>query len=160
MAFANLSIGLLGIVAVSRRDGFREATVLAVTVVGVGATIVHVMDIVGTGNLAPANTVQNVGNLARPALLIWALIASRRAEALPDSEAGSIEFEEWRMPLLRSAAPVTVTIATAYALGFALAQLWLLSLLGAIIASAIIAFMLVQSPVHKVEWGRGEKRAS
>ena len=32
-----------------RRDGFREATVIAVTVFGVGATIVHVSDIIQTG---------------------------------------------------------------------------------------------------------------
>src|SRR5690606_17186281 len=32
VGFANLAIGLLGAVAAERRDGFREATVLAVTV--------------------------------------------------------------------------------------------------------------------------------
>ena len=70
MGFANLTIGVLGLVAVGRRDGFREATVIAVTVLSVGATIVHLMDIVETGNLAPGNTLQNVGNLLRPTLLI------------------------------------------------------------------------------------------
>src|SRR5688572_28003526 len=35
VAFANLTVGILGIVAMGRRDGFREATVVAVTVLGV-----------------------------------------------------------------------------------------------------------------------------
>jgi 4-amino-4-deoxy-L-arabinose transferase-like glycosyltransferase len=36
VGFANLAVGILGIVAMGRRDGFREATVIAVTVFGVG----------------------------------------------------------------------------------------------------------------------------
>ena len=36
---ANLAVGLLGVVAMGRRDGFREATVIAATVFGVGATV-------------------------------------------------------------------------------------------------------------------------
>ena len=80
VAFANLMLGVLGLIAVGRRDGFREATVIAVTIFGVGATIVHLMDIIETGNLAPGNTVQNFANLVRPALLIGFLVASRRAE--------------------------------------------------------------------------------
>jgi hypothetical protein len=74
VGFANLAIGILGIIAMGRRDGFREATVIAVTVFGVGATIVHVSDIIQTGNLAPGNTIQNVGNLLKPALLIGFLL--------------------------------------------------------------------------------------
>jgi hypothetical protein len=42
VGFANLVLGILGIVAMGRRDGFREATVIAVTVMGVGATIIHI----------------------------------------------------------------------------------------------------------------------
>ncbi|KAA3644895.1 MAG: hypothetical protein DWQ07_15955 [Chloroflexi bacterium] len=80
MGFANLALGVLGLIATARRDGFREATVVAVTVIGVGATIVHLIDIAETGNLAPGNTIQNIANLARPALLIFFLRASRKAE--------------------------------------------------------------------------------
>jgi 4-amino-4-deoxy-L-arabinose transferase-like glycosyltransferase len=36
VGFANLAVGILGIVAMGRRDGFREATVIAVAVFGVG----------------------------------------------------------------------------------------------------------------------------
>lgn len=154
MAFANLAIGLLGMGAVSRRDGFWEATVIAVTVLGVGATIVHLMDIVVTVNLAPGNTVQNVGNLVKPALLIWALRSLRRAEGLTQSEAGTIEFARWRAPLNQSSAPVTITIATAYGLGFATSQLWLITILGLIIATVILVLALAKSPSHQIEWGR------
>jgi 4-amino-4-deoxy-L-arabinose transferase-like glycosyltransferase len=84
VGFANLAVGILGIVAMGRRDGFREATVMAVTIFGVGATVVHVMDVIEFGNLAPGNTIQNISNLLRPALLIAFLAASRRAERSPE----------------------------------------------------------------------------
>ena len=109
IAFANLVLGVLGMVAVGRRDGFREATVIAVTVFSLGATVVHIMDIAAAGNLAPGNTLQNAINLARAALLIGFLAASRRAESSPDSEAGSAAFARWRVPLLQAPAPVTIS---------------------------------------------------
>src|SRR5215210_7591962 len=68
--FLLTAVGVLGIVAMGRRDGFREATVIAVTVFSLGATIVHAIDIIETGNLVPGNTLQNVSNLLRPVLLI------------------------------------------------------------------------------------------
>ena len=40
------------------QSSIREATVIAVTVFGAGATIVHIMDTATTGNLAPGNTLQ------------------------------------------------------------------------------------------------------
>ena len=85
-----------------RRDGFREATVIAATVLGVGATV-HVMDVIESGNLAPGNTIQNVSNLLRPALLIAFLAASRRAERSPVSEAQTAGFDQWRGPRIRAA---------------------------------------------------------
>jgi 4-amino-4-deoxy-L-arabinose transferase-like glycosyltransferase len=148
VAFANLTLGVMGIVAAGRRDGFREATVLAVTIFAVGATIVHLMDMVATGNLAPGNSLQNVINLARPALLIWALLADRRAEAGPDAETGTVEFDRWRSPLLQASAPLTISISTAYGLGFALGQPWLLTLLGAAIGIGIVVSALSRSPLH------------
>ena len=36
MGFANLALGVLGLIAAGRRDGFREATVIAIAIVGVG----------------------------------------------------------------------------------------------------------------------------
>jgi 4-amino-4-deoxy-L-arabinose transferase-like glycosyltransferase len=43
VGLANLAVGILGIVAMGRRDGFREATVIAATVFAVGATVVHII---------------------------------------------------------------------------------------------------------------------
>jgi len=57
--------------------------VIAVTVFGVGATIVHVSDIIQTGNLAPGNTIQNVGNLLKPALLIGFSCCQQAGGTLP-----------------------------------------------------------------------------
>ena len=151
VAFANLALGVLGVVATGRRDGFREATVLAATIFAVGATVVHLMDIVATGNLAPGNTLQNVGNLLRPALLIWALSADRRAEATPQTKVGMVEFDRWRMPLVQASAPLTMSISVAYGLGFALGQPWLITLLGVIIGVGIVTVVLVRSPSHRLE---------
>ncbi len=152
VAFANLALGVLGIVAVGRRDGFREATVMAVTIFALGASVVHVMDIVATGNLAPGNSLQIVLNLLRPALLIWALRASRQAEAAPQPEAGTVAFEQWRMPLVQSTAPLTIAVSTAYGLGFAVGQPWLLTLLGAIVGVGIVVAALGRSPLHELSW--------
>ena len=151
VAFANLAIGALGIVATGRRDGFREATVVAVTVFALGATIVHLIDIVATGNLAPGNTLQNVANLLRPALLIGFLVAMRRVEASHQSEAWTVEFERWRKPLLQASAPVTMAIATGYGVGFAVGQPFLLTLAGVLVSAAILAFVLIRSPWHGKE---------
>ena len=152
VAFANLVIGILGIVATSRRDGFREATVMAATIFAFGATIVHIMDIVATGNLAPGNSIQNVGNLLKPTLLIVLLVASRRAEKVPGSEAGTGDFDRWRMPLVQASAPLTIVIATAYSLGYALGQPWLITSLGVLLGAVILAIVLARSPSHHLKW--------
>ncbi len=159
VAFANLALGVLGMVATSRRDGFREATVIAATVFAFGATVVHLVDIVATGNLAPGNTIQNVANLLRPALLIGFLAASRRAEASPQSEAGTADFDRWRMPLLQASAPVVIAISTGYGVGFALGQPLLLSLVGVLVGVAILAFVVVRSPWHEIGRDQGAGKA-
>ena len=155
VAFANLAMGVLGIVATGRRDGFREATVVAVTVFAFGATIVHLMDIVATGNLAPGNTIQNIANLGRPALLIGFLVALRRAERVPGGEAGTVTFDRWRMPLVQASAPVTIAIATGYGVGFGVGQPLLLTLAGVLVGVAILAVVLVRSPWHGEQRDQG-----
>ncbi|HUV27770.1 MAG TPA: DUF6790 family protein [Anaerolineales bacterium] len=152
MGFANLVIGVLGIIAVGRRDGFREATVIAVTILGVGATIVHILDIINTGNLAPGNTIQNFSNLVRPTLLIGFLIAARRAEARPESESGTIEFDQWRQPLGLAAGIVTAVVATTFGLGFGLDQPVLLTLFGILISIVVLVVIIMRSPWHQFRW--------
>ncbi|MGA9533217.1 MAG: DUF6790 family protein [Anaerolineales bacterium] len=159
MAFANLAVGLLGMIAVSRRDGFREATVIAVSVLGAGATVVHFLDIAATGNLAPGNTLQNVGNLTRPVVLVWALVVLRRTEGSPQPQVMSADFELWRAPLVRSSAPVTIAVAAGYGMGFALDQVGLMSLIGILAATLFLVWALFRSPSHRVGWPRASKRS-
>ena len=137
VGFANLAIGILGVVAIGRRDGFREATVIAVTVFSVGATVVHILDIVETGNLAPGNTVQNVGNLLRPALLIAFLAASRRAGRGGEAELYAVEFERWRAPHVNIVATITGGVAMGFGIGLALGRGLLGALLGVAGGAAI-----------------------
>jgi hypothetical protein len=137
VGFANLAIGILGVIAIHRRDGLREATVIAATVFSVGATIVHVMDILATGNLAPGNTVQNVGNLMRPALLIAFLVLSRRADKGGESERAPAEFEGWRVLPANWAAWITGGLAMGLGIGMSMEQGLLGALLGLVVGAAI-----------------------
>ena len=150
VAFGNLTLGVLGLIAIGRRDGFREATVLSVTIFGFGATIVHAMDIWATGNMAPGNTVQNFANLLRPALLIVTLTAARRAEKDPSSEAHHADFDRWRVPIAQGAGYATGCVATAFGIGFALGYPALLTILGALLGFVIIVLVLRGSSRHRI----------
>jgi hypothetical protein len=135
MGFANLALGVLGLIAAGRRDGFREATVIAVAIVGVGATVVHVTDILQEGNLAPGNSIQNVANLLKPALLIPLLIVSRRSE--PVGELGPASFDPWRMPVVGTAGMITAVVGTGFAIGFWLELAVPVTLVAAVLAAGI-----------------------
>ena len=140
--FANLAVGILGVVAMGRRDGFREATVIAVTVLGVGATIIHAMDVIQTGNLAPGNTLQNVRNLLKPALLIGFLAAIRRAERSGASEARTPAFRAWRRPRGRAAGLMTVSVATGFGIGFGIGQPAIGSFLGILVGATLMVLVI------------------
>jgi 4-amino-4-deoxy-L-arabinose transferase-like glycosyltransferase len=145
VGFANLAIGILGIIAMGRRDGFREATVIAVTVFGVGATVVHVSDIFETGNLAPGNTIQNVGNLLKPALLIGFLAASRRVERSPDSEAHTPRFDTWRRPRIQAAGLVTGSVAAGFGIGYGTDQPVIGTLIGTLLGAGLATLVIARS---------------
>ena len=145
VGFANLAIGILGIVAMDRRDGFREATAIAVTVFAVGATVVHVMDVIESGNLAPGNTIQNVSNLLRPALLIAFLAASRRAQRSPDSEAQTSGFDRWREPRIRAAGVMTGSVAAGFGAGFAIDLPVIGTLIGTMVGAGLAASVIARS---------------
>jgi hypothetical protein len=134
MGFANLAIGVLGFISATRRDGFREATVIAVAIVGVGATVVHVTDMLQEGNLAPGTSIQNIGNLLRPALLIPLLIVSRRSE--PDS-AATLSFDRWRKSVVGTAGMVTAVVGTGFGIGFSLEHAAPATLIAAVLAAGI-----------------------
>jgi 4-amino-4-deoxy-L-arabinose transferase-like glycosyltransferase len=147
VAFANLAFGILGIAATTRRDGFREATVIGATVFSVGATIVHVIDIVETGNLAPGNTWQNVVNLLRPALLIGFLIASRREErsATAEDVAG---FEVWHQRRGLGVGVVTGIVATGFGVGFGIGEPAIGTAAAAVVASVALAVIVSRGPAE------------
>jgi 4-amino-4-deoxy-L-arabinose transferase-like glycosyltransferase len=145
VGMANLTLGILGIVAMGRRDGFREATVITATVLGVGATLVHVMDVVESGNLAPGNTIQNISNLLRPALLIALLAASRRAERSPASEGQTPGFERWREPRIRAAGIMTGTVAAGFGGGFAIDLPLIGTLVGSVVGAGLAGFVLARA---------------
>ena len=142
---ANLALGILGIVAMGRRDGFREATVIAATVLGVGATVVHVMDVLESGNLAPGNTIQNISNLLRPALLIAFLAASRQAERSPDSRARTAGFDRWRGPRIRAAGLMTGSVAAGFGAGFAIDLPAIGTLAGILVGAGLAGFVIARA---------------
>jgi hypothetical protein len=146
VGFANLALGIVGVMAIHRRDGFREATVIAATVFSVGATIVHIMDIFETGNLAPGNTVQNVGNLLRPTLLIAFLTASRKASSGGESMLWPAEFARWRASQTNIVAWVVGGVAMGFGIGLAVEQGLLGALLGVAAGLAIgVGIPILQS---------------
>lgn len=146
VGFANLAIGLLGAVAAERRDGFREATVVAATVFALGATIVHLMDIAATGNLAPGNTLQNVSNIAKPALLIWFLVALRRAER---EAPPTIVLRGWMIPVRVASAFAVGISATAFSIGYGNGQVLPWSLAGIVIAAAAFWWIVSRAKTHR-----------
>ena len=136
MGFANLALGVLGFIAAGRRDGFREATVIAVTIVAIGATVVHVIDIVQEGNLAAGNSIQNIANLLKPALLIPLLIVSRRSE--PDGVQGP-SFDRWRMSIVGAAGVATAIVGTGFGVGSSLELAVPATLVAAPLAAGVTA---------------------
>lgn len=136
MGLAKLALAVLGLVAAGRRDGFREATVTAVTVVGVGVTAVHFIDILQEGNLAAGNSIQNVANLLKPALLIPMLLVSRRSEP---TGTGARSFDRWRMTVVGTAGMVTAIVATGFGIGYSFELALPATLVAAVLAAGITA---------------------
>jgi hypothetical protein len=148
MGFANLLIGVLGVMAISRRDGFRTATILATTILGVGATAVHIYDIAHTGNLSPGNTIQNLGNLLDPILLIsltW--LASRNADPDGDSPA----FLRWSNRQEPVAGMAAAGVGMGFGLGYAVGSLLLWTVIGALVGVGIGIFIRHQASRGQIE---------
>jgi hypothetical protein len=143
MGFANLAVGILGLIAAGRRDGFREATVVAVTVLGVGASVVHMVDLVQTGNLAPGNSIQLFANLIKPGLLIPLLMMSRRTAL---QIAATPSFDDRRGPVIGTAGAVTGVVGTAFGLGFAFDQVVPAALAGSLVAATVTVLAARKPP--------------
>ena len=138
VAFANLALGTLAVLAVNRRDGFRDATVIAVTIFAGGATITHVIDIVETGNLAAGNTVQNLANVLRPAVLIWLLLAIRRTAFEEHADEATL-LGPWRDTAVTAAAQATAAVSAAFSIGYALDQPAMGAAVGSLLAMTTTA---------------------
>jgi hypothetical protein len=143
VGFANLAIGLLGAVAAERRDGFREATVAAVFVFSVGATLVYVA---ATGSPAPGNLLTDIGNLVRPALLIWFLIILRRAER---AEPQTIVLRSWMIPVRRGSVVAVGIAATAFSVSYSTGRMAALSLAGTAVAVVVFWWFVSRAPSHR-----------
>ena len=122
-------IGVLGLMAVGGRDGFRTAAIIATTILGFGATLVHLQDIVAHGNLAPGNTIQNISNLLDPILLIglswW---SARRFGA----EMNTAVFQQWQMRQQPIPGLAAAGIGMGFGLGYAAGGLFVWTLIGAL----------------------------
>jgi hypothetical protein len=109
---------------------------MAVTVVGVGVTVVHGIDILQEGNLAAGNSLQNVANLLKPALLIPMLVVSRRSEP---KETADPPFDRWRMMVVRTAGTVTAVVGTGLGVGSWLELAVPTTLVAAVLAAGVVA---------------------
>ena len=134
MGYANLLIGVLGLVAIGKRDGFRTAAIIATTILGFGATIVHMQEIAAHGNLAPGNTIQNIGNLLDPLLLIGLTWLSARL-ADPDSESPAfLRWQERQQPI---AAWSAAGVGTGFAIGYYSGGIFLWTIIATLVSVGI-----------------------
>ena len=133
VGFANLAIGLLGAIAAERRDGFREATVIAATVFAVGATFVHVQRHSrhrqpGTGQHDPERPEPSPACAAHllPQAALGALVCHPEMDG-PSTLGGP-----------RSSgrpSSCVVIVSTAFSVGFALDQSAILAAFGTLVAA-------------------------
>ena len=147
VGFANLAIGLLGAVAAERRDGFRDATVVAATIFSIGAAVVHLMEAATRGTLTPINALLHLAGLVLPALLIWFLIKVRRTE---EAEPPTIVLRSWMIPVRRGSVAAVGIAATAFALGYSTGQMMALALAGIMVAAVVFWVMVSRAPSHRV----------
>jgi hypothetical protein len=103
------------------------------------------MDVIESANLAPGNTIQNISNLLRPALLIAFLAASRRAERSPASEAQTPGFDQWRGPRIRAAGIMTGSVAAGFGAGFAIDLPAIGTLVGTLVGAGVAAFAITRA---------------
>ena len=145
VAFANLALGTLAILAMDRRDGFRDATVIAVTIVAGGATVTHGIDVVETGNLAAGNTVQNVANVLRPGVLIWLLLAIRRTASAEGHAEEPALLGPWRDTAVSAAAQAAVVVSATFSIGYAVDQPAVGAAVGGLLAAAATAHAVARA---------------
>jgi hypothetical protein len=146
VGFAHLALGLLGAIAAERRGGFREATVVAVTVFGIGATLVP-LHLTGTGNLSFGNALLTAASLVTPLLLIWFVLALRRAEQV---EPPTIILRGWMIPVRRGSVAAAAIAAWAFPIGYSTGQPVGIALAGIAVAAVAFWWVVSRAPTHRV----------
>jgi hypothetical protein len=123
----------------NRRDGFRVATVIAVTIFAGGATITHFTDIVDTGTSPRATRCRMWPNVLRPAVLIWLLLAIRRSASAEGHAEEPALLGPWPDTAVTAAAQATAVVSAAFSLGYALDQPTMGAAVGTPLAAATTA---------------------
>jgi hypothetical protein len=152
--FAGLAAGLLGAIAAERRDGFREATALAVTALALGAALAQVMGGLAAGAQLAHAALAALSELVRPAAFIWFLLALRRAER---SEPPTIILRSWLIPVRRASVVAVGIAATAYSVGASTGQVVVVPLAGTLAAALAFWLIVSRAPSHRTTpVGQGE----
>jgi hypothetical protein len=97
--------------------------------------------------VALGNALLNVANLAMPALLIWFLVALRRAER---AEEPNIVLRSWMIPVRRGSVVAVAIAAGALPVGYATGQVVLWSLGGIAGAALVFWWIVSRAPSHRV----------
>ncbi len=145
MGFANLALGIIGIMAMGRRGDFRLATIIVTTIIGGGATVIHFLDIMESGNLAAGNTIQNIGNLLDPVLLISLTWWSSR---ISNSDVDTVAFRSWQskqQPIIGLAA---AGIGIGFGIGYSLDALLLVTLISGFLGAGMGVMMVNRHTNH------------
>ena len=119
---------MLGFVAVHRGDGFRKQRSWRSPCSP--SVLTHVVDLVENDNVAPGNTIQNIANLVRPALLFFTLRATRTVDArsVPSARHAAVSHAAlWAM----------ASAATGFGIGYGIGAPALGAAIGAIVALTI-----------------------
>jgi hypothetical protein len=146
VGFAYLAIGLLGAVAAERRDGFREATVVAAAVFDLGAALTPLI-YAGTVQPGPGNVLLSLASLARPGLLIWFLLALKRGE---EADPPTIVLRGWMIPVRRGSVAAVAVAAMAFSLGYPTGQPVVFPLIGIVVAGIAFWWIVSRAPTHRL----------
>lgn len=79
MAFANLGVGVLGLVSIFVNDGFWLATAISGAVLYLGAAKVHIHELRNSKNFSPNNVGAILPDILLPITMIGMLIYNRRS---------------------------------------------------------------------------------
>ncbi len=86
VGWGDIAVGVLGFVAIWKRDGWMSAAVVALTFSYIGDAIGHIMQLVAHNNHAPNNVWAIPSDIAQPIVLIILLLIYRKMTKDLESE--------------------------------------------------------------------------